>query len=57
VTLGTGANGSWFRIVRTGLGAGTLDVGILKTIPSATAASVEVTHDGTAWRLTAYGTL
>ena len=57
VTLGFGANGSWFRIVRTGLGAFTLDVGGLKTIPSATAAVVEVTHDGGAWRLTDYSPL
>jgi len=57
VTLGAGANGSWFRIVRTGLGAFTLDVGGLKTIPSATAASVEVAHDGAAWRLTDYSPL
>jgi len=55
ITLGTGANGSWFRIVRTGLGAFTLDVGGLKTIPISTAAFVDVRHDGTAWRLTAYG--
>ena len=57
VTLGTGAQGEWFRTVRTGLGAFTLDVGGLKTIPSATAAFVDVAHDGTAWRLTAYGAL
>lgn len=59
VTLsGTGAvKGHRFRVVRTGLGAFTLDVGGLKTIPSATAAWVEVEHDGTAWRLTGYGTL
>lgn len=59
VTLSaTGAvNGAKFRAVRTGLGAFTLDVGGLKTIPSATAAWVDVEHDGTAWRLTGYGTL
>lgn len=50
-------NGDEFRIVRTGLGAFTLDVGGLKTIPSATAAFVDVTYDGSAWRLTGYGTL
>jgi hypothetical protein len=50
-------NGAKFRVVRTGLGAFTLDVGGLKTIPSATAAFVDVTYDGTAWRLTGYGTL
>lgn len=57
VTLGSGGNGMWFRVVRTGLGAFTLDVGGLKTIPNSTAAAVEVAHDGTAWRLTDYGTL
>jgi len=59
VTLSTTAavNGDRFRIVRTGLGAFTLDVGGLKTIPSATAAWVDVEFDGTAWRLTGYGTL
>jgi hypothetical protein len=59
VTLsGTGAfNGGAFRIVRTGLGAFTLDVGGLKTIPSATAAFVEVGFDGSAWRLLGYGAL
>ena len=59
VTLSsTGAvNGAWFWVTRTGLGAFTLDVGGLKTIPSATAAWVLVVHDGTAWRLMGYGTL
>lgn len=59
VTLSTARvyNGAKFRIVRTGLGAFTLNVGGLKTIPSATAAFVDVEHDGTAWRLTGYGTL
>lgn len=59
VTLSTtGAfNGSTFRIVRTGLGAFTLNVGGLKTIPSATAAYVDVQYDGAAWVLTGYGTL
>lgn len=59
VSLGTvGAeNGSWFRIVRTGAGVGTLDVGGLKTILAATAAIVEVHHDGSAWRLTNYAPL
>jgi hypothetical protein len=51
--------GAKFRIFRTGLGAFTLDVGGLKTIPSATAAFVDVEYDaeGAAWRLTGYGTL
>lgn len=59
VTLSsTGAiNGDRFRIVRTGLGAFTLDVGGLKTIPSATAAWVDVEFTGSAWVLTGYGTL
>lgn len=57
VTLGTGFAGAKFRVVRTGLGAFTLDVGGLKTIPSATAAFVDVGHDGLAWVLTGYGTL
>lgn len=57
VTLSTGWRGARFRVTRTGLGAFTLDVGGLKTIPSATAAFVDVLHDGTAWRLNGYGTL
>lgn len=57
VTLGAGRNGDRFRVVRTGLGAFTLDVGGLKTIPSATAAFVDVEHDGASWILTGYGTL
>lgn len=58
VTLGTGFSGAWFRIVRSGLGLFTMDVGPgLKTIPSATAAWAEVGHDGTGWSLTGYGTL
>lgn len=59
VTLsGTGAyHGARFRVVRTGLGAFTLDVGGLKTIASATAAFVDVEFNNTAWILTAYGAL
>lgn len=57
VTLGTGFAGAWFRIVRSGLGAFTLDVGGLKVIPSATAAAVEVGHNGSAWVLTGYDLL
>ena len=59
VTLSsTGAiSGDRFRVVRTGLGAFTLDVGGLKTIPSATAAWAEVEFTGSAWVLTGYGTL
>lgn len=59
VTLATtdAKNGDTFRVVRTGLGAFTLDVGGLKTIPSATAAFVDVAYNGSAWVLTAYGTL
>lgn len=50
-------NGAWFRVIRTGLGALTLDVGGLKTIPSLTAGTVDVVHDGTAWRLANYSLL
>lgn len=59
VTLSTtgAVNGSTFRVVRTGLGAFTLSVGGLKTIPSATAAFVDVTYNGSAWVLTGYGLL
>lgn len=59
ITLSTtnSVKGDRFRIVRTGLGAFTLAVGALKTIPSATAAFVWVQFDGTAWQLTEYGTL
>lgn len=57
ITLAAGFRGGYFRIVRTGLGAFTLDVGGLKTIPNTTAAFVEIAHDGTAWRLIGYGTL
>lgn len=56
VTLSTAnaSNGSKFRIVRTGLGAFTLDVGGLQTIPASTAAIVDVEYDGAAWKLTNY---
>lgn len=59
VTLSsTGAvNGDRFRVVRTGLGAFTLAVGSAKTIPSATAAFVDVSFNGSAWVLTGYGLL
>jgi hypothetical protein len=59
VTLDTSGvyNGAKFRVVRTGLGAFTIAVGGLKTIPSATAAFVDVEHNGTAWGLTGYGLL
>ena len=54
--VGTTNPGARFKIVRTGLGAGTLDVGGLKTIPAATAATVEVTYDTftSAWVLTGF---
>jgi hypothetical protein len=51
------SNGDRFRIVRTGLGAFSLEVVGAKTIPARTAAFVDVEFDGTAWRLTGYGTL
>jgi hypothetical protein len=59
ITLGSAGAvaGARFRVVRTGLGAFTLDVGGLKTIPSATAAFVDVLYNGSAWVLTGYGTL
>lgn len=59
VTLSTtnAVNGDWFRIVRNGLGAKTLDVGGLKVIPNSTAAFVDVMFNGTSWVLTGYGTL
>ncbi len=59
VTLATtqAVKGDTFRVVRTGLGSFTLDVGGLKTIPSATAAFVDVTYDGSSWVLTGYGAL
>lgn len=58
VTLGTGFAGAWFRIVRTGLGLFTMDIGPgLKTLPSATAAWAEVGHTGSGWVLTAQGVL
>lgn len=50
-------NGAHFRVVRTGLGLFTLNVGGLKTVASVTAATVDVGHDGTAWRLIGYSVL
>jgi len=50
-------NGDKFRIVRTGLGAFTYDVGGLKTIANSTAAFVDVEFNGSAWILTGYGDL
>jgi len=57
VVLEVGFRGASFRIVRSGGGPFSLDVGGLKTIPSDTAAFVDVQHDGDAWRLVAYGRL
>lgn len=59
VTLSTtdAVEGDKFRIVRTGLGSFTLDVGGLKTIPNDTAAFVDVMIDGGVWVLTGYGEL
>jgi len=59
VTLSTAGarNGQRFRIVRTGLGGGTLAVGGVKTIPANTAAFVDVCFNGSTWVLTGYGTL
>jgi len=51
----TGAKkGDTFRIVRTGTGAFTLDVGGLKTIPAYTQATVDVMWGGSVWVLTGY---
>lgn len=59
VTLSTtnAHKGARFRVVRTGLGTFTLNVGGLKTIPVDTAAFVDVEYDGSAWKLTGYGEL
>ncbi|MEO8450494.1 MAG: hypothetical protein ABI647_11915 [Gemmatimonadota bacterium] len=46
--------GDTWRIVRTGLGGFSLDIGGIKTIPAATAATVTVQYDGSAWRLVGY---
>lgn len=57
VTLPTAnvPNGARFRIARTGTGAFGLSVGGLKSL--ATNTWCEVEHNGTAWVLTAYGSL
>lgn len=47
-------NGAHFRIVRTGTGAFTLDVGGLKVIPAGVAAWVDVVYQG-GWHLAGYG--
>ena len=53
ITLSTTGvrTGDYFRIVRSGLGSFTLDVGGLYTIPSATRGTVEVQFNGSAWQL------
>jgi hypothetical protein len=53
----TAYEGAEFEFVRTGLGAGTVDVGGLKTLPAATASSAAVVFTGGAWALKRYGTL
>ena len=45
------------EVLRTGLGSYTLSFGGLKTLPSGTAAWAKAIFNGTAWVLTAYGTL
>lgn len=57
VTLGDGWTGAKFRIVRTGGGAFNLNVGTgpLKALAANTFCDVE--FDGSAWVLTAYGSL
>jgi polygalacturonase len=61
VTLATAGayQGAKFRIVRSGLGAFTLNVGGLKTIPISTAAFVDVEYRASAgsWALSGYGAL
>mgnify|MGYP001595446052 CR=1 FL=1 len=59
VTLSaTGAiEGAWFRVLRIGLGAFTLDVGGLKTIAGLTSAQVDVVFDGTVWVLAGYSVI
>lgn len=56
ITLSTSSaiNGSSFTIIRKGLGLFTLNVGGLKTVPSATTSSVTVMYDGSAWQLIGY---
>lgn len=46
--------GNRYRIVRTGVGIGTLDVGGLRTIPSATQGWVEVYYDGNGMKLSGF---
>jgi len=46
--------GDRFRIIRTGTGAFTLNVGGVKTIPASTAATVDVQHNGSVWQLAGY---
>lgn len=50
-------NGLSFKVSRTGLGAFTLAVGSVKTLPTSTASWAEVVYDGAAWVLTGYGAL
>lgn len=57
LTATNAAKGARFRVVRSGLGAFTLDVGGLKTIPAGTAAIVDVEYNGSAWVLTGYSPL
>jgi len=59
ITLSTtrAIKGDVVRVVRTGLGAFTLDFASLKTIASGTAAWADATFDGSAWVLTGYGAL
>ena len=54
VTISGGSNGARVAIHRTGLGAFTLNVGGLKTIPASTAARVEMYNDNGTWRLARY---
>jgi hypothetical protein len=58
ITLPTGntiIRGDKLRVTRTGMGAFSLDIGGLQTLPASTAGFVDVAYDGTAWRLVGYG--
>lgn len=59
VTINTAGvrDGERLRVVRSGLGAFTLNVGGVRTLPASTAAWVDLEYNGTALIVTAYGTL
>lgn len=53
ITLSTtnATSGDWFRIVRTGLGAGSLSIGSLFTFPPFYRGTATVMYNGSAWFL------